>query len=56
MMRTPLCNFCRSRHTGTPMTCDAYPEGVPDRFRFGAEMHVEPAEGDHALQFEMADD
>jgi hypothetical protein len=56
MKRSSLCNYCRYRHPGTPMTCDAYPEGVPARFRFGSEKHVEPAEGDHGLQFEMAPD
>jgi hypothetical protein len=35
------------------MTCDAYPDGIPSRFRFGDDAHVEPAEGDHGIQFEM---
>jgi hypothetical protein len=56
MKRSILCHYCRFRRPGIPMTCDAYPDGVPRRFRFGDEKHVKPAEGDHGIQFEMADD
>jgi hypothetical protein len=37
------------------MKCDAFPDGVPDRFRFGDDMHVESVEGDHGIQFQLAD-
>jgi hypothetical protein len=36
------------------MTCAAFPEGVPDEYRFGREAHVFPVAGDHGIQFEMA--
>jgi hypothetical protein len=38
------------------MKCDAFPEGVPARFRFGEDGHVDPVEGDHGIQFELAAD
>ena len=38
------------------MKCDAFPEGVPNQFRFGSDGHVDPVEGDHGIQFELAPD
>jgi hypothetical protein len=48
-----MCKFLRR---GLPWTCDAYPDGVPRRFALGHEMHAEPAEGDHGIQFQMRED
>jgi hypothetical protein len=56
MRRVSLCDFCKFRRAGIPMTCEAYPDGVPDRFRFGHDVHVDSAEGDHGIQFELAAD
>jgi hypothetical protein len=56
MMPTILCDYCRFRRRGIPMKCDAYPDGVPNRFRYGEELHVDPTEGDHGIQFELAPD
>jgi hypothetical protein len=38
------------------MTCDAFPEGVPDRFRFGLEMHLTPVESDCGIRFDLDED
>jgi len=38
------------------MKCNAFPEGVPAPFRFGADGHVDPVQGDHGIQFEVAPD
>ena len=51
-MRFSLCSFCKYRHHQQP-TCDAYPERIPQKFLGSQERHVEPAEGDHGIQFEI---
>ncbi len=56
MKRAILCDYCKFRKPGAGMRCDAFPEGVPDRFRFGREVHIHPTEGDHGIQFQMAKD
>jgi hypothetical protein len=53
MRNVSLCDFCRFRRAGIPMTCEAFPDGVPDRFRFGHDVHIDPVEGDHGIQFEL---
>lgn len=56
MSRISLCAFCRHRSLGRGVvTCAAYPDGIPDDFLFGRRQHVEPAEGDHGIQFEPAE-
>jgi hypothetical protein len=55
MRRLSLCIFCVHLAKGLPMTCKAFPEGIPRRFALGDEVHVEPAEGDHGIQFELAE-
>lgn len=53
----PICLMCtRFRESGTGMTCDAYPEGIPNVIIDSAVDHREPYEGDHGLQFEAIDD
>jgi hypothetical protein len=56
MMPTILCDYCRFRRPGIPMKCDAYPDGVPNRFRYGDELHVDAVDGDNGIQFELAPD
>ena len=34
------------------MTCDAYPEGIPEGIATGVISHATPQSGDHGLQFE----
>jgi hypothetical protein len=55
MVRYTLCSFCKHRHARQP-SCAAYPERIPAEFLTGQRQHVLPAEGDHGIQFEMADD
>jgi hypothetical protein len=55
MQRFTLCTFCKYRHYRKP-TCDAYPGGIPQRFLSGQSHHLEPAEGDHGIQFEERPD
>ena len=35
-----------------PLTCDAFPAGIPDEIYDNEQDHREPIEGDHGIQFE----
>lgn len=54
-MQLSLCLYCKHRLEGPSMRCLAYPDGVPRRFRLGDDLHIRPTEGDHGVQYEMAD-
>ncbi|RMH81562.1 MAG: hypothetical protein D6683_04020 [Actinomyces sp.] len=43
----PLCTMC-ARRTG-PMTCDAFPDGIPWSIFSSDVVHTSPVEGDRGL-------
>ena len=52
----PMCVYCKHR-IGVSVTCEAYPEGIPEEIFFTSEIdHREPYEGDDGIQFEPAED
>ena len=58
VVRPPLCLWCKhfNREADVP-TCAAYPKRIPVWFYDRNErLHLAPAEGDHGIQFEMAED
>jgi len=49
-----LCIYCRHNRAGAN-TCEAFPEGIPEGFSTGWRLHLDPVEGDHGMQFSVAD-
>jgi len=47
----PLCQACRHYHSGTTLSCAAYPDGIPGDILSGNIRHVIPCSGDHGIQF-----
>lgn len=56
-----LCNLCKHRHGEDEterflrpqiLTCDAFPDGIPEEIAIGPEEHTRPSPGDHGLRFE----
>ena len=45
------CDYCKHRLSRT--TCEAFPEGIPERFLEGKEIHNKPTGGDNGIQFEQ---
>ena len=43
------CSYCI--HEGDDMTCDAFPDGIPDEILDGGDDHLESFEGDNGIQF-----
>ncbi len=49
------CAFCKHLHTATPeepLTCDAFPDGIPEPIATTKVEHVEPYPGDNGIRFE----
>ena len=36
--------------------CDAFPNGIPQEIRDGTDLHTQPYDGDHGIQFEPVED
>lgn len=49
----PICYSCTWLHPGDAMTCDAYPEGIPDEIQASEVDHRQPYAGDHGIMFEQ---
>jgi hypothetical protein len=52
--RRPACFECVHLHTGDPgtLTCDAFPQGIPDPIYFEGVDHRQPFPGDHGIRWE----
>jgi len=56
----PVCLNCKFFHRDplqdrsgeNGLTCDAYPDGIPDAILFGDSDHKTPYPGDHGITFE----
>lgn len=46
----PDCVTCKWATSKT--TCQAFPNGIPDRIRTGRDRHDEPYPGDNGIQYE----
>jgi hypothetical protein len=55
----PQCLGCKHFHSNTdlgePLTCDAFPGGIPDAILLNKHDHREPYPGDHGILFEPID-
>jgi hypothetical protein len=61
MMVEPVCHKRRCKHllgtvgdedNGQRIVCTAFPDGIPDDIVRGQDLHMEPREGDHGIQYE----
>jgi hypothetical protein len=65
MIKTPRCFERECKHfTGVIgrwerdqlVACAAFPEGIPDDVAYGDNLHLEPIDGDHGIQYEHRSD
>lgn len=48
----PICLDCKHYHgRKIPLSCKAYPKGIPDEILQGAVDHKKPHKGDNGIQF-----
>jgi hypothetical protein len=52
-----VCTFCKhwDVEANEPRVCAAFPDGIPMLIWLGKNNHREPVEGDHGIQFELAE-
>lgn len=50
----PVCLTCKHFHGGSafPVTCEAYPKGIPEAIWAGGFDHRQPYSGDNGVQYE----
>ncbi len=47
-----ICHLCvHRRESGQSNTCDAFPDGIPDRILAGIVEHTRPVPGDNGIFF-----
>jgi len=53
---TPLCYFCEHffGQDQEPWTCAAFPNGIPEKFVYGGEYHLEAVKGDGGTVFKQS--
>jgi len=52
---SPVCLECKHFHADRDkpgLTCDAFPEGIPDSILIQGNDHKSPVAGDHGIRFE----
>lgn len=54
MAQSDQCVLCK--HYRADLTCDAFPQGIPQRIISGLHDHQEPYPGDHGIRFDPVDD
>ena len=47
----PICLECQHFRKGAPLSCDAYPDGIPNEILYSKVDHHIPYKGDHGIQF-----
>ena len=54
----PVCLDCKRYHKDSwnPLTCDAFPKGIPAEILVGGDEHKSPVEGDGGLLFERKEE
>ena len=53
-MVEPQCRSCKHLHDES-MTCDAYPDDIPDEILLNKHWHTKPFPGDHGILYEPLD-
>jgi hypothetical protein len=48
----PACMKCRHYRPDRPVTCDAFPDRIPDVVWLEGDPHTVPLVGDHGIRFE----
>lgn len=48
----PACMTCRHYRRHEPVTCDAFPDRIPDLVWLEGDPHTGPIPGDHGIRFE----
>lgn len=51
-IRVVQCSECRHLHRDDPVTCEAFPNGIPTGILTGEHDHRESFDGDNGIQFE----
>ena len=50
----PSCMTCVHYHRqGLPLTCDAFPERIPDLIWIKGDPHTSPVPGDHGIVYKL---
>lgn len=52
----PQCNKCKNYNRNKPVTCKAYPDGIPDEISGNIHDHKTPYPGDNGIQFEQIEE
>ena len=56
MLRIPICLRCTHMHPidkEKEVTCDAFPDGIPQKVLFNSHYHITPYPGDNGILFEF---
>lgn len=48
----PACMTCIHFHREGPLSCDAFPERIPDVIWLEGNPHLTPVTGDHGIRYE----